>query len=63
MSFLPLRRRATTGTTPWSAWSSTNGDQRIQVAKLNLTVPAPRDLDAEVEITVDENKVEVAETE
>ena len=40
-----------------------HGDQRIQVAKLNLTVPAPRDLDAEVEIEVDEDKVEVAETE
>src|SRR6266699_6067541 len=40
-----------------------HGDQRIQVAKLNLTVPAPRDLDAEVSITVDESKAEVAETE
>src|SRR6266705_5123345 len=28
-----------------------HGDQRIQIAKLNLTVPAPCDLDAEVSIT------------
>ena len=40
-----------------------HGDQRIQVAKRNLTVPAPRDLDAEVNIEVTEDKVEVAETE
>ena len=40
-----------------------HGDQRIQIAKLNLTVPAPCDLDAEVSITVDESKAEVAETE
>jgi len=42
-----------------------HGDQRIQVAKLNLTVPAPRDLDAEVNIRAffDENKVEVSGTE
>src|SRR6266568_3718057 len=39
-----------------------HGDQRIQVDKLNLTVPAPRDLDAEVNIRAffDENKVEVS---
>ena len=42
-----------------------HGDQRIQVAKRNLTVPAPRDLDAEVNIRAffDENKVEVSGTE
>src|SRR6266536_457706 len=38
-----------------------HGDQRIQVAELNLTVPAPRDLDAEVEIEVTEDKAEVVE--
>ena len=40
-----------------------HGGLRIQVVALNLTVPAPRDLDAEVSITVDESKAEVAEAE